>query len=414
MSVVVPNDRGDGLSVVSPATNTALPVPMPPPNSLPGGTVVPSSGVFLSAPAPVPVPLPVHTPPMKMADPSIEKQHPPIPNSTDYLAQLLNDKKSLSVLPNMFMHVERIIDEEISKVRKNMYNINNDNTPLVLPEPQGAPITLSEKLYVPVKTYPDFNFVGRILGPRGMYAKQLEKETGCKIMIRGKGSMRDKKKLVGQEEQNKDKHNWEHLSEDLHVLVTVEDTPNRAQLKMDRAKAAIKKLLVPTADGEDELKKRQLMELAIINGTFRDTSSKNSSNPSTPLVEIPPGGCAFIPASPRPMIAPGAALIPQPLRSPTPAANPQLLAHPPAALFPRMASGQTLLANSVAPPMVSTADGTSFMISPYEHYPYAVTPTVLDYPPTPSEGTIGAVPKIRRTIREHPYQRVLDTRAVID
>jgi len=37
--------------------------------------------------------------------------------------------------------------------------------------------------------------VGRILGPRGLTAKQLEQETGCKIMVRGKGSMRDKKKV---------------------------------------------------------------------------------------------------------------------------------------------------------------------------------------------------------------------------
>lgn len=28
------------------------------------------------------------------------------------------------------------------------------------------------------------------------------------------------------------------------------------------------------AEGEDELKKRQLMELAIINGTYRDSSTK--------------------------------------------------------------------------------------------------------------------------------------------
>jgi rRNA processing protein Krr1/Pno1 len=40
-----------------------------------------------------------------------------------------------------------------------------------------------------------FNFVGRILGPRGLTTKQLESETGCKIMVRGKGSMRDKKKV---------------------------------------------------------------------------------------------------------------------------------------------------------------------------------------------------------------------------
>ena len=40
-----------------------------------------------------------------------------------------------------------------------------------------------------------YNFVGRLLGPRGLTAKQLEQETKCKIMVRGKGSMRDKKKV---------------------------------------------------------------------------------------------------------------------------------------------------------------------------------------------------------------------------
>lgn len=43
--------------------------------------------------------------------------------------------------------------------------------------------------------YLQYNFVGRILGPRGLTAKQLEAETGCKIMVRGKSSMRDKKKV---------------------------------------------------------------------------------------------------------------------------------------------------------------------------------------------------------------------------
>jgi hypothetical protein len=86
-----------------------------------------------------------------------------------------------------------------------------------------------------------FNFVGRILGPRGMTAKQLEQETGCKIMVRGKGSMRDKTK----EDQMKGKPNWEHLNDELHVLITVEDTKNRAEVKIRRAIEEIKKLLVP-------------------------------------------------------------------------------------------------------------------------------------------------------------------------
>ena len=75
-----------------------------------------------------------------------------------------------------------------------------------------------------------------------MTAKQLEQETGCKIMVRGKGSMRDKAK----EEQMKGKPNWEHLSDELHVLVTCEDTKNRADIKLKRAVEEIKKLLVPS------------------------------------------------------------------------------------------------------------------------------------------------------------------------
>ena len=77
-----------------------------------------------------------------------------------------------------------------------------------------------------------YNFVGRILGPRGMTAKQLEQETGCKIMVRGKGSMRDKRKVrcpreyciyrsLSQEELNRGKPNWEHLDDELHVLIQV-------------------------------------------------------------------------------------------------------------------------------------------------------------------------------------------------
>uniref|UniRef100_A0A672M324 QKI, KH domain containing, RNA binding 2 n=1 Tax=Sinocyclocheilus grahami TaxID=75366 RepID=A0A672M324_SINGR len=162
--------------------------------------------------------------------------------------QLMNDKKLMSSLPNfcgIFNHLERLLDEEIGRVRKDMYNDtlngSTDKRTSELPDAVGPIAQLQEKLFVPVKEYPDFNFVGRILGPRGLTAKQLEAETGCKIMVRGKGSMRDKKK----EEQNRGKPNWEHLNEDLHVLITVEDSQNRAEIKLKRAVEEVKKLLVP-------------------------------------------------------------------------------------------------------------------------------------------------------------------------
>ncbi|XP_014086754.1 protein held out wings isoform X2 [Bactrocera oleae] len=202
-----------------------------------------------------------------------QQQHQSTQSIADYLAQLLKDRKQMAAFPNVFNHVERLLDEEIARVRASLFQINGvKKEPLTLPEPEGAPVQLNEKVYVPVREHPDFNFVGRILGPRGMTAKQLEQETGCKIMVRGKGSMRDKKK----EDANRGKPNWEHLSDDLHVLITVEDTENRAKVKLAQAVAEVQKLLVPQAEGEDELKKRQLMELAIINGTYRDTSAKNA------------------------------------------------------------------------------------------------------------------------------------------
>ncbi|KAG7262105.1 hypothetical protein CRUP_026314 [Coryphaenoides rupestris] len=54
-----------------------------------------------------------------------------------------------------------------------------------------------------------------------------------------------RKLLVPAEEMNRGKPNWEHLSEDLHVLITVEDTHNRAQIKLQRATTEVRKLLVP-------------------------------------------------------------------------------------------------------------------------------------------------------------------------
>ncbi|KAG8583092.1 hypothetical protein GDO81_008273 [Engystomops pustulosus] len=294
----------------------------------------------------------------------METKEKPKP-TPDYLMQLMNDKKLMSSLPNfcgIFNHLERLLDEEISRVRKDMYNDtlngsgNLERRSAELPDGIGPIVQLQEKLYVPVKEYPDFNFVGRILGPRGLTAKQLEAETGCKIMVRGKGSMRDKKK----EEQNRGKPNWEHLNEDLHVLITVEDSQNRAEIKLRRAVEEVKKLLVPAAEGEDSLKKMQLMELAILNGTYRDANLKS------PTAQAP-----RIITGPAPVLPPAA------LRTPTPAGP---------TLMPLIRQIQTaaVMPNGTPHPtatLVQQAPEAGLIYTPYE-YPYALAPatSILEYP----------------------------------
>ncbi|EYB82271.1 hypothetical protein Y032_0363g3530 [Ancylostoma ceylanicum] len=203
--------------------------------------------------------------------------------SLEYLADLVKEKKDLEMFGDNFQHVDRLLSEEISRVRGALFQTEFVTEPFDLPEPIGDVVTITEKIYVPKREYPDYNFVGRILGPRGMTAKQLEQETGCKIMVRGKGSMRDKRK----EEANRGKPNWEHLDDELHVLLQCEDTENRARIKLRAAMEHVKKLLVPAPEGTDELKRKQLMELAIINGTYRPFHKSGLSNSNRILTPVP-------------------------------------------------------------------------------------------------------------------------------
>ncbi|TNN07378.1 Protein held out wings isoform 2 [Schistosoma japonicum] len=188
----------------------------------------------------------------------------------EYLQELLKDKRQLQNFPNIFLHLEFILEKEISRVRQKLFYLNesvkkNENE---LPVPSGKIVSLQEKVFVPVKENPNYNFVGRLLGPRGLTAKQLEQDLECKIMVRGKGSLRDKRK----EDLNKGKPNWEHLDEELHVLVSVEDFENRAVIKLRRASETIRAFLeqgVRTPENEDRLKQLQLMELAVLNDKDR-------------------------------------------------------------------------------------------------------------------------------------------------
>uniref|UniRef100_F1L5T1 Protein quaking-B n=1 Tax=Ascaris suum TaxID=6253 RepID=F1L5T1_ASCSU len=65
----------------------------------------------------------------------------------------------------------------------------------------------------------------------------------------------------------KNKTGWEHLSEPLHVLITAsESSQQRCAAKLERAAETIEQLL---ATDNDEYKRVQLVQLAIINGTYR-------------------------------------------------------------------------------------------------------------------------------------------------
>jgi len=136
---------------------------------------------------------------------------------------------------------------------------------------------------MPVDRYPTFNFVGRIVGPRGRTIKEIERKTGVKILVRGRGSVRDEGLALA------NKPNYEHLKEPLHVILQVEDTEDRVALRLAAAEEEIVKLTNPEfEDGRDEIKRKQLTELAILNGTYSPSGCPKSIQSSNiPTVQIP-------------------------------------------------------------------------------------------------------------------------------
>ncbi|WMV51723.1 hypothetical protein MTR67_045108 [Solanum verrucosum] len=147
----------------------------------------------------------------------------------------------------------------------------------------GAPASPSSytvkrilRLEIPLETYPNFNFVGRLLGPRGNSLKQVEATTGCRVYIRGRGSIKD----PDQEENLRGIPGYEHLNEPLHILIEAELPANIVDIRLRRAQEIIEELLKPVDESQDYIKRQQLHELAMLNSNLREESPGPSGSVS--------------------------------------------------------------------------------------------------------------------------------------
>ncbi|KAJ4955090.1 hypothetical protein NE237_011873 [Protea cynaroides] len=150
--------------------------------------------------------------------------------------------------------------EKLTQERREIISQIIKKNPAFKPPPDYRPPKLQKKLYIPMKEYPGYNFIGLIIGPRGNTQKRMEKETGAKIVIRGKGSVKE-----GRLQQKRDLKPDPSENEDLHVLVEAE-----TQDALEAAAGMVEKLLQPVDEGLNEHKRQQLRELAALNGTIRD------------------------------------------------------------------------------------------------------------------------------------------------
>jgi splicing factor 1 len=158
-----------------------------------------------------------------------------------------------------------------------------------------------EKVYIPKDEFPEINFFGLLVGPRGNSLKKMESESGAKISIRGKGSVKEGKGRPDAFSADEE--------DELHCLVMAD-----TQEKVDTCVRLINKVIetvsregsgnsiwagnkVPSKDsltrfirsdlpwqaasvpeGQNDHKRNQLRELASLNGTLRDDENQLCQN----------------------------------------------------------------------------------------------------------------------------------------
>ncbi|XP_019459507.1 PREDICTED: KH domain-containing protein At3g08620-like isoform X2 [Lupinus angustifolius] len=130
------------------------------------------------------------------------------------------------------------------------------------------------RLDIPYDSYPNFNFVGRLLGPRGNSLRRVEATTGCRVYIRGRGSIKDQEK----EELLRGRPGYEHLNDPLHILIEAELPANVVDIRMRQAQEIIEELLKPVDESQDFYKRQQLRELAMLNSNFREEGPQLSGS----------------------------------------------------------------------------------------------------------------------------------------
>ena len=150
------------------------------------------------------------------------------------------------------VRMREALTAERTRIIEDLMKLN----PLYQPPVDFVKVKPFKKVYIPIKEHPNYNFIGLIIGPRGNTQRRLEKDTGAKVSIRGKGSVKE-----GRKNQMKGPDDDDELH--VHIQGETEDAVNAA-VKL------VNELLVPVDDEKNEHKQKQLRELALINGTLRE------------------------------------------------------------------------------------------------------------------------------------------------
>ncbi|XP_053618095.1 KH domain-containing, RNA-binding, signal transduction-associated protein 2-like isoform X2 [Plodia interpunctella] len=171
----------------------------------------------------------------------------------EYMRELLSEKIKLNT--QKFPLSIKLLDGEVTRVQA------TGRLPLrdarYLDVYREKPVKVTVKVLVPIKEHPKFNFVGKLLGPKGNTMKQMQEETMCKMAVLGRGSMKDRQKE--EELRNSLDPKYAHLMDELHVEISALAPPAEAHARIAYALAEVKKYLIP--DTNDMIRQNQMREI---------------------------------------------------------------------------------------------------------------------------------------------------------
>lgn len=118
------------------------------------------------------------------------------------------------------------------------------------------PFRLTVKVKVPVLEHPKFNFVGKLLGPKGNSLKRLQEKTQTRMAVFGRGSMKTRLQELKLLESGDPK--YKHLEDDLHVEISTYGPPVQVYQRIANALSEVRQYLVP--DQNDDIRQQQRIE----------------------------------------------------------------------------------------------------------------------------------------------------------
>ncbi|XP_058060606.1 KH domain-containing, RNA-binding, signal transduction-associated protein 3-like [Anopheles bellator] len=211
----------------------------------------------------------------------IEETNKQSEKALEYIRNILAERLAID---RKYPIADRLLEVEVETVQKSGKPPSRRYIDIY----REKPIKVQVKVLVPVKEHPKFNFVGKLLGPKGNSLKRLQEETMCKMAILGRGSMKDRKRE--DELRSAMDPKYAHLSDDLHIEISALGPPAEAHARIAYALAEVRKFLIP--DSNDFIRQEQMREMLEdpdielpVRKAYKKALAPTASLP--PVIEVP-------------------------------------------------------------------------------------------------------------------------------